>query len=340
MKAIQLIEEQRLAISEIATPEPGPGEALVRVRAVGVCETDVHMYFRARSMGLGSLPIILGHEFSGEVAGLGPGVSAFAVGERVVVEPVVACGECPRCRAGRPNLCIHFAHLGLTGNGSFAEYVVAPTRNLHRLPDEVSFEIGAMVEPLACTLWGLRRGRLQPGDDILIIGDGLFGLAFTQFARALGARKIAVLGHHRERLDLARECGADVAMDEREPGVGEMAASLEEGLGPSLVVDTVGLEKSLAQAVSLGGTGARIVLFGFGASATTVAPLQLVFKEQDILPVLASPGVWPQTVRLLSEGKVRPQPLLSRVMPLDDLEQAFLLKASRRPDIFKIVVKP
>ncbi|HEX2988668.1 MAG TPA: alcohol dehydrogenase catalytic domain-containing protein [Chloroflexota bacterium] len=338
MKAVQLVEEQKLVIGEVPTPQPRPGEVLVRVRAVGVCETDVHMYFRARSMGLASLPVILGHEFSGEVAGLGAGVTDFGVGDRVVVEPVVACADCPRCRAGRPNLCVNFRHLGLTEDGCFAEYVVAPARNLHRLPDHVSFEVGAMVEPLACTLWGLRRGRLAAGEDILIIGDGLFGLAFAQFARALGAGRVAVLGHHQERLALAREFGADEAMDEREPGVAEMAASLEGGLGPSVVVDTVGSEKSLAQAVALGGTGARIVLFGFGASTATVEPLQLVFKEQDILPVLASPGVWPEVVKLLGEGKVKPQSFLSQVVPLDDLEQAFLLKASRRPDIFKIVV--
>jgi threonine dehydrogenase-like Zn-dependent dehydrogenase len=338
VRAFQLIEQERLELRDVPVPQPGPGEALIRVRASGVCETDVHSYYRAESMGFAKLPMTLGHEFSGEVAGIGTGVADFKVGDRVVVEPVIACGHCVRCQAGRPNLCVNFQHLGISCDGSFAEYVVAPARNLHILPDSISFEVGSLVEPLACTLWGLRRGRLKPGEDVLIIGDGMFGLLYTQFARALGAGRIAVLGHHEERLALAREYGADVAMDERAAGVTEAVAAMDGGLGPSLVVDTVGLAGSLAQAVSLGATGARIVLFGFGTNATTVDPLQMVFTEPDILPVLASPGVWPEAVRLLAEGKVKPQPLMSLVMPLDKLEEAFKIKGSRRADVFKIVV--
>ncbi|HEX2988667.1 MAG TPA: alcohol dehydrogenase catalytic domain-containing protein [Chloroflexota bacterium] len=340
MKAVQLVAQGKLALADLPVPQPSEDEVLLRVRACGLCETDILEYLLVDSIPFVHLPLVMGHEFAGEIVTLGAGVSGWQVGDRVVCESVVSCGRCAMCEAGRSNLCLQRRDLGQTGDGGFAEYVAVPARNLHPLPPSLSFEEGALVEPLACVLWGLKRARLQPEDDVLIIGDGFFGLMFAQLARALGAGRIVLLGHHEERMAKASEYGADVAVDERAPEASQEALRLGGGIGAPVVIDTVGSEKSLGQAISLGGVGARVALFGFSTRAAPVDPVLMVLKEQDILPVLASPSVWPEVLRLLAEGKVCPQALISRVVLLEELEEAFALKAVRRPDIYKIVVKP
>ena len=338
MKAIQLTGQEALATREVETPRPGPSDLLVRIRAAGVCETDVHIYHA--SFPPSRLPLTLGHEFSGEVAAVGSEVADFRLGDRVVVEPCIVCGECRFCRAGRPNLCARLVHLGMHVDGAFAEYVVAPARNAHRLPDGASFVAGALAEPFGCGLHGLQRARLQPGEDVLVVGDGFFGLVYTQLARALGAGRIAVLGHHAERLARAREQGADVAVDERDPGVAEMATRMTEGFGPAVVVDTVGTAASFARAVELAGQGGRIAIFGAAGRQATIEHHSILLKELDVVGALSSSDAWPELVSLLASGRIHPERLVSRVMPLDDLAEAFRLKASRAIDVVKLVITP
>ena len=335
VKAIQLIAEETLAVRDLPVPEAGKGDVLIRVRASGVCETDLHVYRRGDRA---RLPLTLGHEFAGEIAAVGPGVSGLLPGDRVAVEPCVVCGECRFCRSGRTNLCAKLDHLGLHSDGSFAEFVAAPARNAHRLPDGTSWIAGALVEPFGCALHGLRRAHLQPGDDVLIIGDGFFGMVFTQLAHALDAGRVVVLGHHEDRLAMVREQGADVAIDERAGEVPQIAAGLSGGFGPAVVVDTVGAVGSFAKALELAGRGGTIALFGAVSREATIPSGLILGKELDVVGIQSSPNVWPEVVSLLASARIQPERLVSRVLSMDDLEEAFNLKASRASSIIKLVV--
>jgi threonine dehydrogenase-like Zn-dependent dehydrogenase len=338
MRAMRLMGKEMVTEQDIPTPCLGPDDLLARVSAVGVCETDLHFYRRGIEEYGG--PITLGHEFAAEVAGVGAGVTDFRIGDRIVMEPCIVCNECRFCRGGRPNLCPTVSHLGLHCDGAFAEYVVAPARNAHHIPDNVSSTAGAQVEPYACALHGLGRARLQPKEDVLIIGDGYFGMVFTQLARALGAGRIVILGHHASRLSRAREEGADVALDERSPEVAELVSSMTTGFGPAVVVDTVGGNTSLARAVALAGRGGRIALFGAASDTATIESVEIILKELDVLGVPSSNVAWAETIALLASGRVHPERLVSQVFPLSDLALAMELKANRAPETIKVVVTP
>jgi threonine dehydrogenase-like Zn-dependent dehydrogenase len=173
---------------------------------------------------------------------------------------------------------------------------------------------------------------------VLIIGDGFFGLIFSQLARALGAGRVMVIGHHENRLAMALENGADLALDERSSTVRPEARGLGRGFGPQVVIDTVGSATSIPMAVDLAGRGASVAVFGVTSREVVVDPMPLLAKEVRLFGTNASPGVWPEVVSLLAEGKIRPERLISRVLPLESLADAFALKASRAPDIVKLLV--
>jgi L-iditol 2-dehydrogenase len=344
MRAFQLTAQETLTAREVARPLPGPNDLLVRVRAAGLCDTDLLIYQifdQAQAMGLRT-PITLGHEFAGEVVEAGAEVVGFAPGDRVVAEPNVYCGACPSCLGGRPDACVRVQTIGMTRDGAFAEYVLVPARFTHKLPDSVDFETaGGLVEPLACAVHGYRRVRLQPGADVLIIGDGFYGLVFTMVARALGADRIGVFGHHASRLDRIRSRGADAALDERDPGAAEMAATLGGGLGPAVVIDTVGSSSSVSLALRSVAPGGRIGVFGVAGMEWRIdSALNVMLKAVDIFGLVGNPGVWPEVLRLVENGAINLSGLVSHVLPLDDLPKAFALKASRDPAVTKIVIQP
>ena len=324
----------------IDAPLVGPADVLIRVRAAGLCETDVFFYSHAdelASFGI-PMPLTMGHEVAGEVVEVGREVTVLRPGDRVVVEPNVTCGTCLPCRSGRPDVCAKLVGIGQTRDGGFAEYLSAPAGFVHQLPSSVTYEVGALAEPVACALHGFRRTRLRSGEDVLLIGDGFFGLVFAQVARVLGARRIVILGHHENRLAIARAEGADFALDERSPEAEEMLSSLGDGLGPHVVIDTVGSSTSLPLAIKSVMAGGRVGVFGVSSSEVTLNPVMLMLKAPDIVGLVGNPVVWPEVLRLLETGAINPATLVSHVLPLVDLPRAFALKSSRAPEVLKIVV--
>ena len=234
MRAALLREFGSLEVAEVPVPEPGAGEVLVRVRACGICGTDLKIVAGAyRGTWPPALPFIIGHEWSGEVAALGPGTerSGLAVGDRVVAENHTGCGACPMCRAGRYNLCERvrepgFKLYGHTAPGALAEYAVRPAVALHKVPSEVTDVAAALVNQGALTVHAARRARLGPGASAVVFGPGLLGLLMLQVARAAGATSVAVVGRG-PRLDIARDLGASAVVDysREDPVAGARAAT-------------------------------------------------------------------------------------------------------------------
>ena len=336
MRAVQLVARGTLEARDLPIPEPGPGELLVRVRATGICETDVHIYHRDNPP---RLPLTLGHEFAGEVAASGPGCKRFGPGDRIVADPNVTCGNCRYCQMGRPNLCRSLRHLGMQIDGSDAEYVVVPERNAYRMPDVSSFEAAALTEPFSCAMHAMTRLRLQPDEDVLIIGDGFFGQAYAQLARALGAGRVVAFGRSEAKLERAREQGADFAVDERAPEADEIARSLTEGLGPAAIIDTIGAGATFERAADLAAPGARIAFFGATGDQSGALTRRILGKELDVLGSLSSSGAWEATIDLLSKGALNPQALLTQVVDLSQLDEAFALKADPNSGVTKLVAR-
>jgi threonine dehydrogenase-like Zn-dependent dehydrogenase len=337
MRAALLREFGRLAVDEVPTPEPGPGEVLVRVRACGICGTDLKIVGGAyQGTWPPELPFIIGHEWSGEVAALGPGTgrSGLAVGDRVVAENHTGCGACRMCRAGRYNLCERvrepgFKLYGHTAPGALAEYAVRPAVALHKIPAQVSDLAAALVNQGALTVHAARRAPLGPGASVAVFGPGLLGLLMLQVARAAGATTVVVVGRGK-RLAVARDLGCTGVVDyeQDDPVVGVRAAT--GGRGADCVFDCSGNPAVVGQLLRSTRRGGAVALLGLAGGAVAELPVDLVtLDELDVLGIRSSPNAYPAMIALLASGAVRTEPLTTHVYPLADVATAFDALARR-----------
>lgn len=332
MKAGVLQAWDELVVGEVPTPLPEPGQVLIRVRACGMCGTDlkmVHGHFEARGWPP-SLPFVLGHEWSGEVAALGEGVdeSRFTGGDRVVAENHIGCGACQKCRSGRYNLCeaagrSGFKLYGHTAQGAMAEYAVREAPMVHRIPDSISFEAGALINQGALTVHAMRRVAFRAGGTVAIFGPGLLGLLSAAVARASGASRIVMVGRG-PRLELAREMGCDDVVDyeHEDPvaGIRERTA----GKGVEYLFDCTGNPDVPARALDAVTRGGKIAVLGLtGGAPSTVDIDRLVLDEIDLLGIRSSPNAYPAMIDLIATGAVSLEPLLTDIYPLHEIGAAF-----------------
>lgn len=337
MRAAVLREFGQLGVEELPVPEPGPGEVLVRVRACGICGTDLKLVAGAfRGTWPPALPFIIGHEWSGQVAAFGPGAGhgGLAIGDRVVAENHTGCGTCPMCRAGRYNLCERvrepgFKLYGHTAPGALAEYAVRPAICLHKVPEGVSDAAAALVNQGALTVHAARRARLGPGASAAVFGPGLLGLLMLQVARAAGAATVVMVGRG-ERLTVARDLGCTGVVDysEQDPVAGVRAAT--GGRGVDCVFDCAGSPAVVGQALRCVRRGGTVALLGLAGGASAQLPLDLVtLDELDVLGIRSSPNAYPAMISLLATGAIRTGPLTTHQYPLSKVREAFGVLARR-----------
>jgi L-iditol 2-dehydrogenase len=337
MRAALLREFGTLGVEDVPVPVPGPGEVLVRVRACGICGTDLKLVAGAfRGTWPPALPFIIGHEWSGQVAAFGPGAAdgRLAVGDRVVAENHTGCATCGMCRAGRYNLCERvrepgFKLYGHTAPGALAEYAVRPAICLHKVPAGVSDVAAALVNQGALTVHAARRARLGPGASVAVFGPGLLGLLMSQVARAAGAATVVMVGHG-ERLTVARDLGCTATVDysKHDPVAGVRAAT--GGRGADCVFDCVGSPGVVGQAVRCVRRGGTVALLGLAGGARAELPLDLVtLDELDLLGIRSSPNAYPAMISLLASGGIRTDPLTTHQYPLSQVNEAFGALARR-----------
>jgi L-iditol 2-dehydrogenase len=320
-----------LRVEERAMPEPGPREVLVQIAAVGVCGSDVHYYEHGR---IGShvvrAPMVLGHESSGRVVGLGEGVTQHEVGDRVTLEPGVPCGRCRECRAGRYNLCRDVRFFATPPiDGAFANYVTIHEDFAFALPDEVSDEAGALMEPLSVGIWACRKAGVGPGDRVLITGAGPIGLLAQQCALAFGATEVIVTDVSEERLELARRTGATRTLKAGEP--------LEE---VDALIECSGHPAALAAGIAAVRPAGTAVLVGMGPEEDATVPLSLIQNREIWLTgTFRYANTYPTAIALVAQGRVDPEAIVTGHYGLDDAEAA-LLAGRRDPANVKAVVVP
>ena len=329
-------------LREISVPEIGDRDVLLRVRGVGVCGSDVHQYHDKHSWKQ-KIPVVLGHEFGGEIAKVGSAVTGFAPGDRVVSETAAQIDEAsPMVREGRYNLDPHRLGYGALIDGAMARYVKVPARCLHRIPKEVSDEVAALTEP-CCVAYQATvvNSRVKPGDAVVVIGPGPIGLLCAQMARLCGAGSVilAGIGRDRVRMDLGLKTGATHAVDTQKDDLGKLLAGLGDGLGADLVIDSAGHSATLKSALAWVRPGGHITKVGWGPQPLDFSLDPLVQKAVTLQGSFSHTwAVWERVLRLLASGQLDVKPLISKVAPLEGWKECFdgmgdgaLLKAVLKP---------
>jgi propanol-preferring alcohol dehydrogenase len=317
-------------MKEVAVPAIGPHEALVQVRNVGVCGTDLKI--RAGRMGLDVLPLIMGHEVAGQVAEVGREVRGVKPGDRVVVNFYVTCGRCQFCRVGRDTLCPELRQHGFSIDGGFADYLKTPAVNLCRVPDHVSLEQACILGDAVATSYHAitKRAQVRPGTTVALIGVGGVGLHALQMARLAGGRVIAV-DVNDARLELARTLGADAVVDARQGPFHEAVRRLTDGQGVDVVLEFVAKEETLVSSFRSLKRAGRLVFVGYTPQLPmSVMPRELVSNEFEIVGSRANTKQELQeTMDLVAHGRIRP--IVDRTLPLEDVEEAFTALREGRP---------
>ncbi len=343
MKALVLEDYGRFAVRDVPRPEPGPGEVLVRVRACGICGSDVHGM--DGSTGRRIPPLIMGHEAAGEVASTGPGVTSWRPGERVTFDSTVYCGQCPFCRDGRFNLCDRRRVLGVScgeyrRDGAFAEYVVAPERILYRLPDSLAFHRAAMAEAVSIAARAVRISPSRDAETVLVVGAGMIGLLLLQVLKAEGRARVFMADLDASRLELARQLGADGCLDAASVDIPSFARSLTERDGVDLAFDAAGSAEAFRAAVEAVRKGGWVTLVGNLAAEAPLPLQQVVTREVTLQGSCASAGEYPWCLEMIASERVRVDPLISAVAPLEEGPRWFERLHAREPGLMKVILEP
>lgn len=319
MRAFVITDPDAGEVRELRDPEPGPNEAIVQVSYVGICGTDYHTF---RGELEATYPLVPGHEFAGTVAALGLEGGSWREGERVAVDPVLACGACNRCRRGQTNHCEERATLGDPMNGAMAEYVRVPLGNLYRVEAHEPLDEAAFTEPLACVLWGIQRLRVRSGDRALVFGAGPIGALMAQMLDAIGAADVVVADVAEPRLEVARGLGARAAyrVDADLPG---RLRERSEGRGFDVVVDCTGDVSVMQDLFTYAAPAARIMFFGVAARGAEIriSPYDVYRNDWEILGSMAINGTFRRARELLAGGRVSVRPLITRVAGLEDVAE-------------------
>ncbi|CAI2412417.1 Sorbitol dehydrogenase [Serratia ficaria] len=322
MRSVVIEQPGRLAIQQRALPLPAAGEVRVRVKFAGICGSDVHIYHGHNPFA--NYPRVIGHEFFGLIDAVGAGVDPHRIGERVSVDPVVSCGHCYPCSVGRPNVCTELQVIGVHRDGGFSDYACAPARNAYPIPAAISDRHAAMVEPF--TIAANITAHLQPrADDIaLVYGAGPMGLTVIQTLKGVyGVKQVIVTDRIVERLEMARQNGADWAFNNAEASLPQ--ALLERGIRPTLIVDAACHPAILQEAIALASPAARIGIMGFSGEACTLTQQSITSKELSIFSSRLNSARFPQVIDWMAAGKIDPQRLITHCLPADRVEQAMLM---------------
>lgn len=341
MKAAIMHGIRQVVIQEMAQPEIQPDEALVEIRSVGVCGSDVHYYTHGRIGNyIVNPPFILGHECAGVVVEVGSEVTNIAPGDRVAVEPGVPCRRCVFCKQGRYNLCRDVIFLATPPvDGSFVEYIAHVADFLYKLPDNVSFNDGAMCEPLSTGMQAVARSGLRMGDRVFIAGVGPIGLMTLQAFRAAGAGAVYVSDIDTSRLELARKLGATATFNANDETLIPQLRDLTDGLGPEIVVETAGSDSVTAQSVDIVRAGGVVVLVGLAPKAgVEMDTLAIVDKEIDIRGVFRYANTYPAALSMIERGTIDVKSMVTAEYPFEDTDRALSDVANRLPGIVKAVV--
>ncbi|MBM3457170.1 MAG: galactitol-1-phosphate 5-dehydrogenase [Armatimonadetes bacterium] len=343
MKALLLTAYRQLEVTDFPDPTCGDDDVLIRVRACGICGSDVHGY--DGGSGRRIPPLIMGHEAAGEVAATGRNVTDLKIGERVTFDSTVYCGKCWFCRRGQINLCEARNVVGVScaeyrRHGAFAEYLTVPRHIVYRLPDSFPFEHAALIESVSIAFHAVHRTPIQLGDTAVVVGTGMIGLLVVQSLKLRGVGRIIAVDIDDFKLERARELGADVGLNSRKLDVAAAVAELTEGRGADVGLEVVGATASLQTALSALRKGGSLTLVG-NLTQMAELPLQaVVTREISLNGTCGSSGEYPACIQAMASGAVRVSPLITALAPLEEGPSWFDRLYSHEPGLMKVVLQP
>lgn len=342
MKAIVIEGPGLVRLAEMAFPTPGPGEVLIRSRAVGICGSDVELYQGTRPEGFYRYPLVPGHEWSGEVVAIGERVRGLSVGDKVVVEGILWCGTCPNCRIGLTNLCeAGYDEIGFTRPGGLAEYVVVPARQVHTLPIDASFEEAALLEPTAVVAQAFLGTTPRPAETVFVIGDGTIGLLAVQILRLFSPAAVILAGSHDERLAIGRRLGATHTINSRRDDVEQFLRDVTQGRGADLVFEGGSRAAGVELSMRLARRGGTVILEGIAGAGAHLSLESDIFvlKHLTVQGIFAaSSAAWTYAVQLFNARLLRLAPLITHRFALLDYQAALDTVITRREGALKVLL--
>lgn len=322
---------------EVETPVPQKGQVLIKIMKIGVCGSDIHVYHGKHPFT--KYPVTQGHEVSGRVEALGEGVTGLQVGQKVTIEPQVVCGKCYNCRHGKYNLCDELRVMGFQTTGTASEYFVADAAKVTPLPDNMTYSEGAMIEPLAVTVHAARHFPELKGSNVAILGCGPIGILLAQSCKALGAARVLITDISDYRLQLAKQCGVDDAVNTRTKDFGE---AMTECFGPDkadVIYDCAGNDITMGQAIQYARKGSKIVLVAVYAGMANVDLAVLNDHELDLdSTMMYRHEDYVEAIRLAGAGKIQLKPLMSRRFSFCDYMDAYKYIDANRETTMKVLI--
>ena len=337
MLQMTLVSAETISSGEVPEPSAEAGQVVVKIASSGICGSDIHAYYNKHPFI--TLPVVPGHEFSGTITEIGEGVSEFAVGDRVTVMPQIFCEECLNCRSGRYNICSSLKVIGCQAPGASQELLAVDAKLVLKLPDEMSFDIGATLEPVTVGIHACRRAGGVEGKNVLVQGAGTIGNFAAQAAKALGAKSVMITDMITPRLELAKKCGIDHTVNIAEQDLSaEILKAFGED-GADLIIECVGLQSAIDQAINIGRKGSDIIVAGVYGDHTTVNMGLVQDKELNLLGTLMyTKEDWLDAIRFVSEKKILPEPLISARYPLAELANAFKHIEENKDTVLKVLI--
>ncbi|HEV2447260.1 MAG TPA: galactitol-1-phosphate 5-dehydrogenase [Candidatus Sulfopaludibacter sp.] len=342
MEALLLKQYKQLEMVEMAVPEIGPDDILVRVRACGICGSDVHGF--DGSTGRRIPPLVMGHEASGEVAGSGANVHDLREGDRVTFDSTIYCGDCFYCRRGEVNLCDNREVLGVSPgpyrrHGAFAEFVAVPRRIVYRLPDGLRYEQAALIEAVSVAVHAVSLGP-QNVQSAVVVGAGMIGVLAVQALRAAGCSHVIAIDVDDARLEQARRLGAAATINSRAAGAPDLVRQMSGGRGVELAVECVGATDPIRTAIACTRKGGAVTLVGNVAPNIDLPLQEVVTRQLRLQGSCASSGEYPRCIELMASGEIQVDPLISAVAPLAEGPGWFDRLYRRDGNLMKVILRP
>lgn len=335
----RVVEPGKVDFIEREVPEPGPGQVLIKIVSSSICGSDLHI-FKGKHPSA-PLPVTIGHEFSGDVVAIGSGVTAVKPGDRVTVEPVIVCGKCEECRRGNYAYCPNISFTYRNGDGAMADYITVREPYVYPLPEYLSYNAGALIEPFSVATRAVRRADIQLGEKVLVIGGGAIGILVAALCRKRGASEVAVVDFSATRLKKALEMGATAAINPKEDGVTveEAVNRLTDGVGMDKTFECVGLEATFVQAMmTLRKNGLATIVGIFEEKSIQIPATRFITHE---IRVQGSQGYcWDFPIALRMSKEIDLERLITHTFRLEDLQQALETCLNRESGAIKVIMKP
>lgn len=328
----------KIEFIHVEVPEIKESEVLIKIMSIGVCGSDIHVYHGKHPYT--SYPVVQGHELSGEITKVGASVTQFKVGNKVTLQPQVVCGKCYSCTHGRYNICDELKVMGFQTTGTASEFFAVDANKVLKLPDDMSYDEGAMVEPLAVAVHALSRGGDLKGKNILVLGAGPIGNLVAQAAKGLGAEAVMVTDLSDYRLRLAKECGIDFCINTKDQDIGE---ALIDNFGPfkaDLILECIGINPTMNQAINSARKGTDIIVVGvFGDKATVDLGLVQDRELRLIGTAMYQEVDYIKAIELIEQGKIKLKPLITNHFVFKDFLKAYQTIEAMKDQVMKVIIR-